>query len=290
MAQQLPIDRVNKAIDAIGRSGLEQLKTITIKGRGQFWEPDESVVAGGPAVHVADVTYEIRRDFARDAANIIWVRDYLELPWPRMNKYVEVIADGVGFAIGNDGGPRTASLQAQGPERVMTGNRLATTRRELQRRSPSCCSKWRVTRRGSAHITDVSLGGRQHPAVAYRSDLATFIVVFDPDTSLPVRIRTMDFDPLHGDSEFDWIVSDWRSIDGGLKFPFRQQYEVGGRKLMEFEVEEVAVNPALNASLFSVPESVRSSAPKMATSNIPVSMDIAPPADWLLLRRRQPHA
>ena len=55
----------------------------------------------------------------------------------------------------------------------------------------------------------------------------------------------MDFDPLHGDSEFDWIVSDWRSIDGGVKFPFRQQYEVGGRKLMEFEVEEVAVNPAL---------------------------------------------
>ena len=87
-------------------------------------------------MHVADVTYEIRRDFARDAANITWVRDYLELPWPRMNKYVEVIADGVGFAIGNDGGPRTASLQAQGPERVMTGNRLATTKRELERTSP----------------------------------------------------------------------------------------------------------------------------------------------------------
>ena len=269
MAQQLPIDRVNKAIDAIGRSGLEQLKTITIKGRGQFWEPDESVVAGGVAVHVADVTYEIRRDFARDAANITWVRDYLELPWPRMNKYVEVIADGVGFAIGNDGGPRTASLQAQGPERVMTGNRLATTRRELQRRSPILLLEMaRNASRLGAH-TDVSLGGRPHPAVAYRSDLATFIVVFDSDTSLPVRIRTMDFDPLHGDSEFDWIVSDWRSIDGGMKFPFRQQYDVGGRKLMEFEVEEVAVNPALNASLFSVPESVRSSAPTMATANIP---------------------
>ncbi len=269
MAQQLPIDRVNKAIDAIGRSGLEQLKTITIKGRGQFWEPDESVVAGGVAVHVADVTYEIRRDFARDAANITWVRDYLELPWPRMNKYVEVIADGVGFAIGNDGGPRTASLQAQGPERVMTGNRLATTKRELQRRSPILLLEMaRNASRLGAH-TDVSLGGRPHPAVAYRSDLATFIVVFDSDTSLPVRIRTMDFDPLHGDSEFDWIVSDWRSIDGGMKFPFRQQYDVGGRKLMEFEVEEVAVNPALNASLFSVPESVRSSAPTMATANIP---------------------
>ena len=180
VAQQLPIDRVNKAIDAVGRSGLEQLKTIAIKGRGQFWEPDESVVAGGPAVHVADVTYEIRRDLARDAANIIWVRDYLELPWPRMNKYVEVVADGVGFAIGNDGGPRTASLQAQGPERVMSGNRLATTKRELQRRSPVLLLE--MARRPSrlARTPDVSLGGRLYPAVTYRSDLATFIVVFDP--------------------------------------------------------------------------------------------------------------
>ena len=179
MAQQ-PIEHVNKAIDAVGRSGLEQLKTIAIKGRGQFWEPDESLVAGGAAVHVADVTYEIRRDLARNAANITWVRDYLELPWPRMNKYVEVITDGVGFAIGNDGGPRTAGLQAQGPERVMTGNRLATTRRELERTSPVLLLDMaRAPSRLGAH-PDVSLGGRPHSAVSYRSDLATFIVVFDP--------------------------------------------------------------------------------------------------------------
>ena len=38
---------------------------------------------------------------------------------------------------------------------------------------------------------------------------------------------------------------------------------------MEFEVEEVSLNPALNASLFNVPETVRTGAPKMATSNIP---------------------
>ena len=219
MAQQAPIDRVNKAIDAVGRSGLEQLKTIAIKGRGQFWEPDKSVVAGGAAVHVADVTYETRRDLARNAANITWVRDYLELPWPRMNKYVEVIADGVGFAIGNDGGPRTAGLQAQGPERVMTGNRLATTRRELERTSPVLLLEMARAPSRLGALPDVSLGGRPHPAVSYRSDLATFIVVFDPDTSLPVRIRTMDFDPLHGNSEFDWIVSDWRPIDRRREIP-----------------------------------------------------------------------
>jgi glyoxylase-like metal-dependent hydrolase (beta-lactamase superfamily II) len=269
MAQQPPIEQVNKAIDAIGRGGLEQLKTIAIKGRGQFWEPDESFVAGGPAVHVADVTYEIRRDVARDAANIVWVRDYLELPWPRMNKYVEVVADGVGFVVGNDGGPRTASLQVQGPERVMSSNRVAATARELKRRSPVLLLEMaRQPSQLESHPA-VSLGGRLHPAVSYRTDLATFTVIFDPDTSLPVRVRTMDFDPLHGDSEFDWIISDWRAIEGGMKFPHRQQYDVGGRKLMEFEIEEVAFNPSLEGSLFSIPDSVRSSAPKMATSDVP---------------------
>ena len=38
---------------------------------------------------------------------------------------------------------------------------------------------------------------------------------------------------------------------------------------MEYEVEEVSLNPALNASLFNVPETVRANAPKMATANIP---------------------
>ena len=269
LSQGLPIDLVNRAIDAVGRSGLEQLKTIQIKGRGQYWEPDESHVAGGPAVHVADVNYEIRRDLTRDAANIVWVRDYLELPWPRMNKYVEVVTDGIGYAVGNDGGPRTASLQAQGPERVMSGNRLAATSRELKRTSPVLLLEMSRRAANLAAHPDVSLGGRRHPAVAYQAELAKFIVVFDPDTSLPVRIRTMDFDPLHGDSEFDWIVSDWRAVDGGPKFPFRHQYEVAGKKLMAYEVEEISLNPALNSSLFAVPESVRSSAPKIATSNVP---------------------
>jgi glyoxylase-like metal-dependent hydrolase (beta-lactamase superfamily II) len=186
-----------------------------------------------------------------------------------MNKYVEVVADGVGFVVGNDGGPRTAGLQAQGPERVMSGNRLAATARELKRTSPVLLLEMAHRPSRLADHPGVSLGGRIHPAVTYEADLATFIVVFDPDTSLPVRIRTMDFDPLHGDSEFDLIISDWRPIEGDVKFPFRQQYEVAGRKLMEFEIGEIASNPSLEASLFVIPESVRSSAPKMATSGVP---------------------
>jgi glyoxylase-like metal-dependent hydrolase (beta-lactamase superfamily II) len=99
--------------------------------------------------------------------------------------------------------------------------------------------------------------------------LATFIVIFDPVTSLPLRIRTMDFDPLHGDSPFDLVVSDWRAVAGGPRVPFRQQYEIAGKKLMEYEVEEVSFNSTLDPALFNVPEAVRASAPKRATSDVP---------------------
>lgn len=264
-----PAALVNKAVDAIGRTGLEQLKTIAIKGRGQFWEPDESYVAGGPAVHVADVTFEIRRDLARDASHVSWVRDYVELPWPRMNKYVEVVADGVGFAVGNDGGPRTASMQAQGPERVMSGNRLAATARELKRTSPVLLLEMARRPEAVAAHPDVTIDGRVHPAVGYRTELASYVVIFDPQSGLPARIRTMDFDPLHGDSAYDWIASDWRAVSGGAKYPFRQRTEVAGLKLTELEVEEVSANPALDENLFKVPDSVLKAAPTAATENVP---------------------
>jgi glyoxylase-like metal-dependent hydrolase (beta-lactamase superfamily II) len=269
MAQGQPLVQVNKSIDAIGRNGLEQLRTIAVKGRGQFWEPDESYVAGGPAVHVADVTYEIRRDLSQDTANISWVRDYLELPWPRMNKYIEIVSEGLGFAIGNDGGPRTASLQAQGPERVMSGNRLAATTRELKRTSPVLLLEMANRPEAIGAHPDVFIDGQPHPAVSYRTELAIYLVIFDPLTSLPARIRTMDFDPLHGDSAFDWVISDWRPTQGGAKYPFRQRYEIASLKLMDFEIQEVNVNPSLDPGLFKVPDAIRVNAPKIATSNVP---------------------
>ena len=264
-----PTAHVDKALEAIGKAGLKQLRTIHIKGRAQFWEPDESHVAGGPAAHVADVNYEIRREMSRDAAHISWERDYLELPWPRMNKYVEVVAEGVGFAIGNDGGPRTASLQAQGPERVMSGNRLAATARELKRTSPVLLLEMSQRPEALDSHSGVNVAGRNHPAVTYRTELATYLVIFDPQTWLPARIRTMDFDPLHGDSAFDWIASDWRSIAGGAKYPFRQSYEIAGLKLMEYEVQAANANASLDTDLFKVPEQVLKSAPKVATTNVP---------------------
>src|SRR3954464_15428184 len=88
-----PVERVNKAIDAIGRGGIETLNTFLVKGKGKFWEPDESHRAGGTPLHVTDLTFETTRNLATNAARTSWVRDYLVIPWPRMNSYTEVVAE-----------------------------------------------------------------------------------------------------------------------------------------------------------------------------------------------------
>ena len=53
-----------------------------------------------------DLAFETTRNLAANVTRTSWVRDYLVIPWPRMNSYTEIVADGVGFIDGNDGGPR----------------------------------------------------------------------------------------------------------------------------------------------------------------------------------------
>ena len=262
---------VSKAIDAIGRTGLEHLTTMMVRGTGTFWEPDENFQAGGAPLHVADVKYEIRRNFTTDAARLDWERDYLVVPWPRLNKYSEVIVGGIGFAEGNDGGARTAGVRSNAPQRPMTGNRLAATTRELQRSAPTLLRDMALRASSVSPHHDIVVGGKALPAVVYQGELASFIVAFDVDTGLPERIRTMDFDPLHGDLAYDLVLSDWRPV-GEIKYPFRQHYEMAGVKLMEFQVVDAAFNPSLDETLFAVPESIRASAAttaKTAKANVP---------------------
>ena len=95
----------------------------------------------------------------------------------------------------------------------------------------------------------------------YHGELASFIVAFDVDTGLQERIRTMDFDPLHGDLAYDLVLSDWRPV-GEIKYPFGQHYEMAGVKLMEFQVVDAVFNLSLDETLFAVTESIAHQPPR----------------------------
>ena len=65
--------------------------------------------------------------------------------------------------------------------------------------------------------------------------------MFDPQTGLPARIRTLDYDNMWGDVNYDLVLSDWTNM-GGIRVRRQQKYELNGRVIHEVRLTEVNVN------------------------------------------------
>jgi hypothetical protein len=76
-----------------------------------------------------------------------------------------------------------------------------------------------------------TVNGKSYPAVEYRGNYGTFIVLFDPATGLPAVVRTRDFDVIEGDSNYDQTLSDCREAGRGAKVPFHQVITINGLKI-----------------------------------------------------------
>jgi glyoxylase-like metal-dependent hydrolase (beta-lactamase superfamily II) len=191
-------------------------------------------------------------------------------PLPRTFTYTEVVTPDAGAVIGIDSNGRTReSLANNPPMHAMSGLRLATTQRELRRASPALLLEMRnnpgrVTRRG-----DVEIGGVSHPALSYNAGSDNFIVLFDTKSGLPARVRTLDFDNMWGDVDFDLVMSEWQAAGAGVRIPLSQRYELNGHTVAEIHLTQIVPNPALNPAGMTVPAGVRATAPKPAVGNIP---------------------
>jgi glyoxylase-like metal-dependent hydrolase (beta-lactamase superfamily II) len=123
-------------------------------------------------------------------------------------------------------------------------------------------------------IADQTVAGKTYPALQYQDDRGTFLVMFDPATNLPARVRTRDCDGLEGDSDFDAEYSDWRDV-GGAKIAFETQYTLNGLKIANVTLSGVIANPTLPAATFDIPQAMLASAAKPAAAD-------ATPFQWIL--------
>jgi glyoxylase-like metal-dependent hydrolase (beta-lactamase superfamily II) len=271
-----PAERVAQALAAAGGPELRQLKTVTVKAHARHWEPEQSIQPGGELRLAGDSTFTVSRDLASGAARIDWVRD-LVYPGTRQLRFSEVVAGGIGYVDGVDTSTRTRrSLEASPPRHAMSSFRVAAAVRELRRTSPALLVELAQAPQRLEALPDQAAGSRRLPAVAYRDEGWTFVVLFDPATGLPERIRTRDYDALEGDSDYDLVLSDWRAT-GGVRYPFHQVQQLNGRTVIDTTIDEVAVNPALDSGLFAVPEALRSGAPHQAAGAVPFQ--------WVLRRQ-----
>jgi hypothetical protein len=184
-------DLINGALTAMGGAeALAQVKTLVVKGTVRYWEPEQSMVAGGEMRHAADATFEMTGDFTSHAVRVDWVKNFL-YPSQRTFQFSEIVTPEAGYVIGTHGS--TNKQNRHKPARhAMSGLRFAATQRELWRAAPALLLEMRNHPDKVSASPAIAIGGVSYPALTYQSGPYAFIVMFDPQTHLPTRIRTLD--------------------------------------------------------------------------------------------------
>jgi len=110
-----------------------------------------------------------------------------------------------------------------------------------------------------------------------------FIVAFDPATGLPARVRTLDYDFVWGDVNYDVVLSDWRDVGSGVKIAMHRKHELFGpndatvKVIGETSFSEVRINPPVDRARLEIPAGILATAAKPATGNVPYQWVIRRP-------------
>src|SRR5262249_39557982 len=250
---------VSKAVQALGgESTFASVKTVAVKGSIRQWEPEQSVMPGGDMRLTNDSTFEIVVDYGSRASRTDWVRNYV-YPAPRTYTFSEIGTSHGGYVIGIDPRARTKESRESNPRaHAMSGLRLATTQREMRRTSPMMFLDMLRTPDRVSDAPDVTSGGATYPAINYTVSGQTFTIAFDPQTNLPARIRSLDYDNVWGDVTYDLVLSDWRQMNG-RQVATTQQYQLNGRTIAERKITDVQVNVPVPADRLTIPAAVKAS-------------------------------
>ncbi len=262
MSQQHPVlaqgsadALIKQAVAAQGGAELRGLKSLAIKGDAKFWEPGQSFAPGGEPRFLGDATFDVTWDIAQARARTVWDRDQ-KYPEPVKLKYTESVLPTLGFVTDEKGSQPMSSI------------RIAAHQRELERASP-----WLLVKAmdDSANVRAAGtqrLGQQSLPAVSYTEGGNTFTILFDRKTHLPAAIRTRDDDNISGDSNYDLILADWKTVSGA-QIAQSLSYRINGIEVAKLSYREISANPAISASMFAVPPAVQASAKPPATANVP---------------------
>jgi glyoxylase-like metal-dependent hydrolase (beta-lactamase superfamily II) len=256
-----PSALVSRAIEKLGGARkLSDIATLSISARHRHWDPQETLEPDVVNRLGGESRFTLSMDIAHDRARYDWVR-YRIAPMKRTFIYSEVLADGVGYVLGEDNIVLSRQAKETNPPlHTMSVSRVIANRRELHRLSPRLLLEMQEHPERLSSLADESVGGKMLAVVSYKAEDAEWIVLFS-DGGLPARIRTIDADGVWGDSNYDMILSDWREV-GGIQFAFDQSFTLNGREVQHISVEDVILNPAQGPDLFRIPPLVTETAAK----------------------------
>ena len=269
-----PQDLVNAAYAAMGGG---KVQAVVLKEHLEQFDPGESFSVTDPTKPSRLEAELVRtRDIGRGVTRNEWVSPKVD---GSKRTFTEIVTSTGGYVIGDDAVegrlPKRTIKSGPEPLHTMSGRRLTATLRELER--PVVVFEMKAHPDRVSAIADQTVAGKTYPSARYRGDYGTFIVMFDPTTKFPARIRTLDWDELEGDSVYDLEPSDWRDV-GGAKIPFHSLYTLNGMKIIDLKILSAEPNPALPADTFTPPQALVASAAKPASPN-------ATPFQWIIRRQ-----
>jgi glyoxylase-like metal-dependent hydrolase (beta-lactamase superfamily II) len=257
---QSPADLVKQSVEALGGAdALRAIKTLVLKADAKHWEPGQSNSVNGESRFLGDSKLTISVDYANPAGALVrydWDRD-MKYPAVEKLKYSEIRYPTYGAAVDD-----------KGEAKAMSGIRLAANIREGGRGSPKLLLSALDAPQNVSAIADQKLGNQTYPAVVLASGPTKYIILFDRTTKLPVAVRTRDEDNIWGDSDYDMILSDWKTV-AGMKFAQTRSYKLNDLEVQHLAYTDISVNPTLPASTFAVPDAVKAAAKPAATTDVP---------------------
>jgi glyoxylase-like metal-dependent hydrolase (beta-lactamase superfamily II) len=256
-AQNSASDLVRQAVAAEGGAdALRGLKSLAVKGDAKFWEPGQSFAAGGEPRFLGDATFAITWDLAKGMARTDWDRDQKYPDPPIKLKYTETLLPALGAVTDEKG------------SQPMSRIRVAALLRELKRASPRLLIDAMDDPSNVRAVEPGRLGQQSLPAVSFADQGTSFTILFDRETHLPAAIRTRDDDNIHGDSNYDLVLADWKAV-GGVKLAQSLSYQINGVEVAKLNYRAVTANAAIAADAFAIPDAVKAVAGPPATGNVP---------------------
>ena len=256
-AQSGPLDLVKQGVEAQGGvEALRSIKTIVAKGDAKHWEPGQSYSINGESRFLGDSKFTASGDVASHMMRADWDRD-MQYPAVEKLKYSEILTPTYG-----------AVIDGKGEAKPMSGIRLASLQRELIRGAPTLLLRALDSPQNVSATEDQELGQQTLPAVAFTQGANKFIIMFDRTTKLPAAVRTRDEDNIWGDSNYDVVLSDWKTA-GGVKIAYTQSYRLNAMEVQRLSLSDVAINTPIASATFAVPDAVKAVAKPPATSNVP---------------------
>jgi glyoxylase-like metal-dependent hydrolase (beta-lactamase superfamily II) len=257
-AQTNPTDLVKLGVEAQGGAdALRAIKTLVQKGDAKHWEPGQSHSVTGESRFLGDSTVTVTVDYNNPIrVRYDWDRNML-YPAVEKLKYSEIRYPTYG-AVVDDKGAITP----------MSSIRLAANLREGARASAKLLLAALESPQSISAIEDQKLGNQTLPAALYTQGPNKYIIIFDRTTKLPAAVRIREEDNIWGDSNYDMVLSDWKTVNG-VKIAFDRSYKLNDMEVQRLAFKEITANTEIAPATFAIPDAVKAAAKPAATANVP---------------------